>query len=1022
MFKHLLTFIGLMVATSLSAQVKVTGVITDEGNNPLPNASITVKGTTKGVTSDFDGNYEIQVKRGDVLEFSFVGFQTQTKRVAGTGNNLIINVLLHEDAQQLEDVVVVGHGVQKKASVTGAVTSIKGGDLRMPTSSLSTALAGQLAGVVVTTSSGEPGALSNFYIRGIGTFGGRATPLIMLDDVEISAADLNNIPAETIESFSILKDASATAIYGSRGANGVMLVKTRDGNKNERTRIGFTYEQSFNTPTNFPDFVDGPQYMELWNEALISRNPSASPRFSQEAIDRTRLGVNPYVYPNVNWKEVIFRDMSLNHRANINIQGGGDKATYYMSVQANHDEGLLRTHQRIYSWDNNISRWAYNFQNNIAYNLSDDTKIELRMNAQIRQNIGTNQSLDNIFYRLLTSNPVEFPIMFPAQPEDTHIRFGSYEYTTDAFRANPYAEMMRTFREYRENTINTSLKLSQKLDFLTKGLSGTLLVNFKNWAYSDYNRSIEPYIYRVKPNSYDPVTNEYETARLGERGADYVTTSDIARSTDQTFVLQATLDYTRQFGDHNLGAMLLYNQREYKLEVLPHRNQGFSGRINYNYDNRYLLEGNFGYTGTERLKSGSRFEFFPAVSLGWVLSEEKFFEPFRDYVQQLKLRASYGLIGSDETGLDAGAPRFLYINSVDFTSNNRPGYTSGENLNIGRLGPLVTRWAVENARWEKVKKFNVGVDLRILKDLNITADYFYDKRYDILMQRESWPDMFGYGGAIPWGNYGKVDNWGYDFSANWGHQLNQDLYLGLRGTFTYTQNKYVSVDLPPYPYPWLGRTGFPLSFTFGYIAEGLFQSQEEIDNSPDQTGLGSTPLPGDIKYRDITGDGVIDTSDRTMISPYGGTPRIQYGFGFNVVYKKFDLNVFFTGSAKRTIMMGLQSPFSQSTGQDANNVFQYIADNRWSESNPNPNATYPRLGIFASEVANNSPTSTFWMRDGSFLRFKTLEFGYKFKQGRVFASVNNVAVFSKFKHWDPELAWYKYPLQRTYSMGVQLNF
>lgn len=1019
MFKYLLTLIGLIVATSLSAQVKVTGVITDESNSPLPNASITVKGTTKGVTSDFDGNYEIQVKRGDVLEFSFVGFQTQTKRVSGTGNTLIINVLLHEDAEQLEDVVVVGHGVQKKASVTGAITSIKGGDLRMPTSSLSTALAGQLAGVVVTTSSGEPGALSNFYIRGIGTFGGRTTPLIMLDDVEISAADLNNIPSETIESFSILKDASATAIYGSRGANGVMIVKTRDGNKNERTRIGLTYEQSFNTPINFPNFVDGPRYMELWNEALTARDPFAFPRFSQEAIERTRLGVNPYAYPNVNWKEVIFRDMSLNHRANVNIQGGGDKATYYMSIQANHDEGLLRTHQRIYSWDNNVSRWAYNFQNNIAYNLSDDTKIELRMNAQIRENTGTNQSLDAIFYRLLTSNPVEFPIMFPAQPGDTHVKFGSYEYTTEAYRANPYAEMMRTFREYRENTINTSLKLNQKLDFLTKGLSGTVLFNFKNWASSSYFRTIQPYIYRVKANTYDPVTNEYTLERIGNLGSDYISESDVYRSTDQTFVFQTTLDYARQFGNHNVGAMLLYNQRDYRVDVLPRRNQGVSGRITYSYDNKYLIEGNFGYTGTERLKKGSRFEFFPAVSLGWVASEEKLFEPLRDYVQQLKLRASYGLIGSDETGLNLGASHFLYLDSVRF---GMTGYTSGETLSYSRFGPVVTRWSVDDARWEKVKKFNVGVDLRLFKDLNITADYFYDKRYDILMQRESWPTMFGYGPATPWGNLGKVDNWGYDFSANWGKQVTDNLYLGLRGTFTYTQNKYVDYDLPPYPYPWLARTGFPMSFTFGYIAEGLFQSQEEINNSPDQTGLGSTPLPGDIKYRDITGDGVIDTSDRTMISPYGPVPRIQYGFGFNIVYKNFDLNVFFTGSAKRTIMTGLQNPFAQSSGQDANNVFQYIADNYWSESNPNPDALYPRLGIFASDVANNAPTSTFWMRDGSFLRFKTIEFGYKFKQGRVFATVNNVALFSNFKHWDPELAWYRYPLQRTFSMGVQLNF
>lgn len=1019
----LLFLMMCFVSISLTAQVKVTGTVSDESGSPLPGVNIVVKGTTKGVVSDFDGNYEIQAKQGDVLEFTFLGFESQTRRVTGGGKSLIINVVLAEDAQQLEETVVVGHGVQKKASVVGAITSVKGGDLKMPTSSLTTALAGQLAGVIVTSTSGEPGALSNFYIRGIGTFGGRQTPLIILDDIEISQTDLNNIPAETIEAFSILKDASATAIYGSRGANGVMIIKTKTGNKNERTKIGVTYEQSFNTPVNFPSFVDGPTFMELWNEAQLARNPLATPRYSKEAIDRTRSGINPYVYPNVDWKKVMFRDMALTHRANVNIQGGGDKATYYMSVQANHDEGLLQTTQKVYSWDNNISRWAFNFQNNIAYNLSDDTKIELRMNAQIRQNIGTNETLDNIFSRLLNTNPVEFPIQFPAQPGDKHIRFGSYEYTANNYRRNPYAEMLRTYRETRDNTLNTSLKLNQKFDFITEGLSGSLLVNFKNWAQNYYHRSIDPYLYRVKSGSYDVGTNEYELERLGTGGTDYIAQSAIAKLGDQTFVLQATLDYNRQFGNHNLGAMALYQQREYKNDVLPSRNQGVSGRITYNYASKYLTEFNFGYTGTERLKKGERFDFFPAASVGWVVSEENFFQPLKDVVSNFKIRSSYGLIGSDETGLNAGAAHFLYLNTVRF-ANDEHGATMGENLGITYRGPRVTRWAVDNAAWEKAKKFNVGVDAQLFGNLNITADYFYDQRYDILMQRESWPAMFGYGSATPWGNVGKVDNWGYEASVNWGKQITDNLYLGLRGNFTYAQNKQVAVDQPEFAYPWLERTNLPVvgSFTFGYIAEGLFKSQKEIDHHPDQTGLGSITRPGDIKYRDVTGDGKIDTNDRVVLSHYGNMPRIQYGFGFNVVYKRFDLNVFFNGSAKRTLMMGLQDPFSQAHGTNASNVFQYIADNRWSEANPDPNAQYPRLGIQESEVLNNKPTSSFWMRDGSFLRFKTLEIGYKFKYGRIYGTVNNLVVFSKFKYWDPELAWYKYPLQRTFSAGIQLNF
>lgn len=1028
LLQFIFVFLGMspMIAQTLS----VKGVVTDGGGVPLSGVSVVIKGTPKGVATDFDGNYEIQANSGDVLEFSSIGFTSQTRKViassSGGGKTLIFNISLTEEASQIEEVVVVGHGVQKKASVTGSITSVKGAELRLPTSSLTTALAGQLSGVIIKTTTGEPGSAADFYIRGIGTFGGRATPLIMLDDVEISPDDLNNIPAETIENFSILKDASATAIYGSRGANGVMIVKTKTGRRNERTRVGVTYEQSFNTPINFPTFVDGPTYMKLYNEALLARNPSATPRYSESDIENTRLGINPYVFPNVNWKEVLFKGMTTNHRANINIQGGGDKATYYMSVQANHDEGLLKG-GKVYSWDNNINRWAYNFQNNISYNLSDATKMELRMNAQIRHHIGTNQKLDDIFKRLLYSNPIEFPVQFPAQAGDKHIRFGSYEFTAGSYRDNPYAEMVRTFKESRFNTLNTSLKVSQKLDFIIEGLSSTLLVNFKTFSSNSYHRDIEPYLYRVKDGSYDPNTNEYELARLGTKGTDYINQSQISRNADQTLVVQATLDYQRQFGYHNLTGMLLYNQREYKHDVLPHRNQGVSGRLTYNYASKYLTEFNFGYTGTERLAKGMRFEFFPAASIGWVVSEERFFEPLKSIVQNLKLRASYGLIGSDETGLQSGAAHFLYLNNVDFDYKGKSGHITpevhiGENLGIKHKGPKVSRWEVENARWEKVKKFNVGADIRLFKDFDLTLDYFYDKRYDILMERESWPHMFGYSISTPWANLGKVDNWGYEFSANWGHQFNNNLYVGLRGNFTYTQNKYVEVDLPEYNYPWLGRTGYPLSYTFGYIAEGLFASQEEIDNSPSQIGLGSIPRPGDIKYRDLTGDGVIDSSDRTMLSPYGNIPRIQYGFGFNVVYKNFDLNVFFNGSAKRTIMTDLTSPFAQRSGQTADNVFSYIAEDYWSENNPNPNAAYPRLGLLKSDVANNAPSSSYWMRDGSFLRFKTLELGYKFKYGRIFGTINNLAVFSSFKQWDPELDWFKYPLQRVYSMGVQFNF
>lgn len=991
----------------------VTGVIVDASDgSPIIGATIKLKGKTSGTISGLDGDFSINVTSKDVLVVSYVGYKTKEVAIGDLG---VISVKLETESELLNEVVIVGAGTQKKVSVTGAITAVKGSSLVTPTSSLTSAFAGKLAGVVATTNSGAPGESANFYIRGIGTFGGRATPLIMLDDVEISAADLNRIPAETIESFSILKDASATAIYGARGANGVMLVTTKTGKENEKTQVNVSLENSFNVMDRFPDFVDGATWMELYNEAQQTRNPQATLRYSQELIDNTRSGINPYVYPSVDWTKKIFKNMAMSQRANVNIQGGGSKATYYMSIQANHDTGLLDTH-KYYSFDNNINNWSYNFQNNIRYKLTNSTIIDLRMNAQIMNSSGPNYAPKDLFAKALYTNPVSFPAVFPAQEGDTHPRFGNAYRTGNTLYENPYAFMNTSFKNNQANTLNTSLKVTQEFDFITKGLKATALINFKNWSYNEYSRSIEPYFYRVKTGSFDPTTGAYELERLGTSGTDYIAQSGISKGGDNTFFFQFTIDYNRRFGKHDVGGMLLYTQREYKNDVLPNRNQGLSGRLTYDYDQRYLAEFNFGYNGTERLASGQRFEFFPAVSLGWVASGEKFFKPLSNVITFLKLRGSYGLVGSDETG-GAGSPHFLYIDQVQVTGNGRPGYTTGENLNVSYYGPVVNQWAVQNGGWERVKKLDVGFDMELFRDFSLTFDFFYDKRYNILLHREAWPQSLGFHEAKPWTNKGKVDNWGYELSTTWNKRITNDLSMEMRGTFTYTQNKYVDLDEPIYPYVWQTATGKPLNRWNGYVAEGLFQSQEEIDNSPIQN-LGSKPMPGDIKYRDIDGNGVINDEDQVMISKTAGMPRIQYGFGLNVDYKRFNVGVFFNGSAMRDIYIGGLDPF----GQNNHNAFKFVAENRWSEANPNPNAQYPRLGLMNSDISNNTKISTYWLRNGNFLRFKTLEIGYRFDHVRVYFTGNNLAVFSPFKMWDPELAWNSYPLQRTFCIGAQMTF
>lgn len=987
----------------------VTGTITDAvDGSPLIGVNIKLKGTTTGVISDIDGNYSIEVdSRKSILIFSYIGYKTREVPVEDLG---VINVKLTSDNELLDEVVIVGSGTQKKVSVTGAISSVKGAALKAPSSSLTSSLAGRLAGVMVNTTSGEPGSASEFYIRGISTFGGRKTPLILLDDVEISSTDLNNIPAETIESFSILKDASATAIYGSRGANGVMLVTTNSGQENTKTQINVTVENSFQSMMNFPKFVDGATWMELYNEGQRNRG-ATSLMYSQERIDNTRNKVNPYVYPDVNWRDLLFKDMAMSQRANVNLQGGGSRVSYYMSLNVNHDSGLLDSPQ-IYSFNNNINNLSYNFQNNLQVKVTPTTKIRLNMNAQIQNRKGPNYKTQDLFIMTHTANPIFFPATLPAQKGDKHMRFGNAILSNATLRTNPYAHMASSFKQVDENMMHTTMRIDQTLDFVTKGLSANALIHFKNTSSQAFTRSIEPYYYRI--TKWTPGTDQYDMERLGTSGTEYIYTSDISRYTERTITMQFQLDYKRQFGMHNVGGMLMYMQRDFKRDVLPNRNQGFSGRFTYDYGQRYLAEFNFGYNGTERLARADRFEFFPAMSLGWVISNEAFFEPLRDKVDNLKVRASFGEVGSDDLDYPTN---FVYIDQV---SLDKIGWTTGDNFNTYKVGPQLERYAVQNACWERSQKLDVGIDITLFRNWNIIFDYFHEKRYNILMMRAAWPNMIGFSNALPYSPIGEMSNQGYEVSTSYSTQIGKNLTIDFRGNFTYTKNKYVYIDEIWHEYPWQIKTGRPLSYQYGYVAEGLFGSQEEIDNHAKQE-LGSTPMPGDIKYRDLNGDGVINSYDQAFISELGKDPRIQYGFGVNLTYKKWDLGVFFNGSAMRKINMnkdGGVHPF----GAESHNVFQYVAENRWTEENQNPHAQYPRLGITNSETDNNRQNSTYWLRNGNFLRFKQLEVGYTFKYGRVYLTGDNIAVFSPFKEWDPELEWYKYPLQRTFNIGLQLNF
>lgn len=988
----------------------LTGTVVDDSDGtPIIGANVVLEGSSTGVITDIDGNFSIFIEgKGGTLTVSYIGYNKQNIRIS---NQRSVNVRLVPDAEMLEEVIVVGAGTQKKVSVTGAITSIKGASLKTPSSSLTNSIAGKLAGVISKTNSGEPGSTSEFYIRGVGTFGGRTTPLILMDGVEISVGDLDRIPAETIETYTLLKDASATAIYGARGANGVMMITTKDGVENQRAKINVTVEGSVQQPRKMIDYVDGATWMEMYNEAALARDRKA--RYTQEDIDMTRSHLYPYRYPDVDWQDMMFKKATFNQRANINVAGGSSKMTYYMSLQANHDTGMLDT-PKTYSYDNNINRWNYIFQNNLTYKLTSTTKIGLKMNAQIGNLKGPRDSTHDLFNAAREVNPIVFPAIFPASPGDKHIRFGNAILSGNELYTNPYAKMMSNYREENYNTLNTILNFDQDLAFITKGLKATALVNFKSWSSTSFERSIEPYYYRMKTDTWNPdEPNIYELERLGNSGQDYIREEDKGYASNSTFYFDARIDYNRTFGDHSVSGMLMYMQREFRQGVRPNRLQGFSGRFTYDYKHKYLAEFNFGYNGSERLAKDDRFEFFPAMSLGWVISGEEFWKPIEKYVGYLKIRGSYGVVGSDDLSGDAG--HYLYVDNVILRGG---GYRTGFDGQYYLQGPGFNSFAVEGACWERVNKLDIGVDMELFNQLDITVDYFYDRREKILMRRGSWPSLTGYFGTTPWSNIGKVDNKGIEFSVNWHKEVIKDLYVDLRGNFTYNKNKFVYYDEPNYEASWKKTTGQPLSCTKGYVAEGYFKNQEEIDNGPDQSGLGSVLKPGDIKYRDINGDGMITADDEVLLSPYGGTPRIQFGLGLNVNYKKFDFGVFFNGSAKRTIMINGMTPF----GEKNNNMMQWMADDHWSVDNPNPNAVYPRLGITNSDTANNTVGSSHWMRNGNFVRFKTLELGYSFSYCRVYLSGDNLAVWSPFKLWDPELSWNAYPLSRTFNLGIQMKF
>ncbi len=1010
--------------TAPNGEMTVAGtVISSADNQPIVGANIYVEGTNVGTTTDAGGNYKLTVPASaKTVTVSFLGYDT--KKISVRDIHLFKLITLADASNKLEDVVVVGFGVQKKESLVGAVQSVKPSDLQTSSSNLSTSFSGKIAGVIAVQKSGEPGADgANFWIRGISTFGSGQSPLLILDGVEITNQMLNNIQPENIDSFSVLKDATATALYGSRGANGVMIITTKNGRDSEKMTINLRAEFGASAPTRVPKVADGITYMETFNEARTTRGEK--PYYSNEKIMGTKLGLDPYVYPNVDWYDMLFKDCTFNQNFNFNMTGGAKKIDYFLNASVYNENGIMRKPEAS-KFDTNINAQKYLFQANVSADATKTTRVSLKMNTQLHYRHAPIQSVSDLFAYAMTGMPCEFPATLPGEESDTFVRFGTNNAWNSGFFTNPYAQLCRGYGDQFRGHFTSALTVNQNLDFITKGLSATGMATFYNRVYSAVYRSFTPFMYQLTDYNIDEAGNYSYTSNSTNTGTTYLGTT---RGKDgyRELAFQAKIDYARTFGKHDVGATIVYMQKERNMNIsdeqeyaaLPYRQQGLAGRVTYGFDKRYLFEANFGYNGSENFAAGKRFGFFPSVAVGWVISNEPFWKGIKEQVNLFKLRASYGLVGNDVISKDY-ADRFPYLTTVDMGQ----GYDVYIGNNFERkYGPILSVYGNPNATWEESRKLDIGVEIGLFDSLNIIFDWFKEKRSGIFMQRTSLPSTFGMSGITPWANIGKVDNSGVDISVDYNKAFSKDLILSLRGTFTYAHNEIVEMDEPKYKWAYQYKAGHPINSIQCLIAEGLFRDEEEIASSPSQDIYATTyPIrPGDVKYRDLNDDKIIDDNDMCWTGN-PTVPEIIYGFGFSLKYKGFDCSAFFQGQGKVSILMYNYHPFA-TAATPGSGLMQWIADEHWSEDDPNPKALYPRLSPLWNN--NNTKASTLYVRNGKMLRLKTAEIGYTYKKMRVYVSGTNLLTFAPFKYWDPEKGsgnGLGYPLQRTYNLGFQFNF
>lgn len=1024
--RHFLITCILLLSCSMGTwaqNIVVTGVVTDAQKEPLIGVNVAVKDVPGlGAITDINGKYKISIEPYQRLIFSYVGFDKVEVLIK---EQRVVNVSMKESAaSSLDEVVITGTGVQKKLTVTGAITTVNVSDLtHTANGNVVNALAGNVAGVLAMQTSGQPGRnTSEFWIRGISTFGASTSALVLVDGFE---RDLDDVNIEDIESFSVLKDASATAIYGSRGANGVVLITTKHG-KAGKINIDAKVETSYNTRTITPKFVDGYTYATMMNEARITRNQE--PIYQQDELNLLRMGLDPDLYPNVDWTDLLLKDGAMTYRANVNMNGGGSTARYFVSLSYLKEDGMYKTDETLrkdYNTNANANTWNYRLNTDI--DITKTTLLKVGVSGSLKKYNEPGLSGD-VWKSLMYQNPISVPVMYsngyvPA--------YGTGD------RTNPWVLATQTgYKEHWENTIQSNLTLEQKLDFITQGLKFVGRFGFDTWNKNNIDRIKWPEQYKAQrfrdENGnlvFDRVTEEQKMKQ----------TSSAEGNRNEIF--EAELHYDRGFKEHHVGGLLKFNQDSKVFTVgtgedikkgIARRHLGLAGRVSYNWNYRYFADFNFGYNGSENFADGHRFGFFPAVSAAWNVAEEPIIKKNLKWMNMFKIRYSFGKVGNDVLKIGDDEYRFPYL----YTIGDGSGYTWADyNYNNSYSGKRYTDLASNYATWEIATKHDLGVDLALFNDkFTATVDYFHEQREGIWMERKYLPSIVGLG-SNPRANVGKVLSEGFDGNFAFREKINK-VDITVRGNITYSQNTILEKDEENNVYPYQMERDYRVNQAKGLIALGLFKDYDDIRNSPKQEF--GTVQPGDIKYKDVNGDGVVNDGDKVAI---GATtkPNMIYGFGISASWKGLDVNVHFQGAGKTSFFIEGATVHAFSAGEWGNILSDVANSNRWIDheisgtmATENPNASYPRLSYGGN--SNNYRQSTFWLRNGSYLRLKTLELGYsipkplvnkiRFNNIRLFLRGSNLLTFSSFKLWDPELGsstGTEYPLAKSLTLGLSVN-